>query len=563
MVKCLRSCWYVALLSVFTFGSKGQSLDSLLQLLSVPSLEDTASVNRYIEVGNEIHTTFPELTLRFAEKTLEASERLDYVKGIAEAKKITGLSHWIQSNYEPALEALFSAYNSYESIEDNHGIAKVNNNIGIVYNRLGQLEKALSYFNEALSIYENISDDKNLAATLNNIGVTYRQLDKPDSSLIYYNKSLNIRRKINDQKGISASYNNIALIHYRHFDNPALAIDYYSKALKIKEELNDLYGLSNTYLNLVNIHYEAGNLQEAQTLAEKGISLADSVGSKRLLRYHAYRLYEIASDLKQFDKAISLLKKYYNARIEELNESNSDEIAKLELKHELDQKTNELSQARQELELSEARAALAAQRRNLLIATIIFIVIVGFVFVRWLIARNSLTKTQLENSRLKESELQRELDLKTKQVTSYALNFIQKNELIADLNAKINEIKERSDDSTARELNKMNRIVNNSLKIDQDWENFKLMFEEIHDDFFGKLKSQYPGLGNSEYKLCALLRLNLSVKEAAQILGISSNSVKTARYRLRRKFELKREENLVDFLVRFHDESSVLQEAGV
>jgi DNA-binding CsgD family transcriptional regulator len=32
-------------------------------------------------------------------------------------------------------------------------------------------------------------------------------------------------------------------------------------------------------------------------------------------------------------------------------------------------------------------------------------------------------------------------------------------------------------------------------------------------------------------------------------LGISSESVKTARYRLRKKFELSREENLVDYII--------------
>ena len=42
--------------------------------------------------------------------------------------------------------------------------------------------------------------------------------------------------------------------------------------------------------------------------------------------------------------------------------------------------------------------------------------------------------------------------------------------------------------------------------MDHDWDNFKLMFEELHGDFFARLKADYPELGNAELRLCALLR---------------------------------------------------------
>ena len=92
------------------------------------------------------------------------------------------------------------------------------------------------------------------------------------------------------------------------------------------------------------------------------------------------------------------------------------------------------------------------------------------------------------------------------------------------------------------------------MRIDQDWENFKIMFEQVHEGFFVRLKASYPDLGNAELKLCALLRLNLNLKESSQILGISSDSVKTARSRLRKKLQLSQEDNLVDFMIMFDSE---------
>jgi len=52
---------------------------------------------------------------------------------------------------------------------------------------------------------------------------------------------------------------------------------------------------------------------------------------------------------------------------------------------------------------------------------------------------------------------------------------------------------------------------------------------------------------------CALISLNLSMKEMAELMGISPESVKMARHRLRKKLNLATEENLSDFVASFKD----------
>ena len=147
-------------------------------------------------------------------------------------------------------------------------------------------------------------------------------------------------------------------------------------------------------------------------------------------------------------------------------------------------------------------------------------------------------RLRVRNAKMIEKELQSQVEQKNKELTSYALNFIQKNELLNELTEKIAELKKQSDTSSIKELNQMNGIINSSFRMDHDWDNFKIMFEELHGNFFVRLKDRFPELGNAELKLCALLRLNMNLKESSRILGISSDSVKTARYRLRKKFGL-------------------------
>ncbi|MFM8449201.1 MAG: helix-turn-helix transcriptional regulator, partial [Haliscomenobacter sp.] len=73
----------------------------------------------------------------------------------------------------------------------------------------------------------------------------------------------------------------------------------------------------------------------------------------------------------------------------------------------------------------------------------------------------------------------------------------------------------------------------------------------VHAHFLRRLKERFPQITPKDQKLCAYLRLNLSSKEIAPLLGISVRSVEVSRYRLRRKLDLESEDNLTEFLLQF------------
>lgn len=92
-------------------------------------------------------------------------------------------------------------------------------------------------------------------------------------------------------------------------------------------------------------------------------------------------------------------------------------------------------------------------------------------------------------------------------------------------------------------------MLGEDTKIDDNWEHFAHHFDKVHNDFLIVLKSRYPNLTPSELKLCAYLRMNLSNKEIAQLINISTRGVEIARYRLRKKLGLTKEVNLFEFLL--------------
>jgi len=155
---------------------------------------------------------------------------------------------------------------------------------------------------------------------------------------------------------------------------------------------------------------------------------------------------------------------------------------------------------------------------------------------------------ELENKKLEEEQLKQQLEFNAKTLTANTLNLIQKNEILEKIKTKAEEIKKASVTDLPAKINNLMHTVNFALNIDKDWENFKLHFEQVHNNFFDNLKAKYPDLNSNDLKLCALLKLNLDTKEIATIMDISPESVKVARSRLRKKLQLEHSDNLSSFI---------------
>ena len=72
----------------------------------------------------------------------------------------------------------------------------------------------------------------------------------------------------------------------------------------------------------------------------------------------------------------------------------------------------------------------------------------------------------------------------------------------------------------------------------------------LHIGYLEYLTRTYSELSTSDLKLCTFLRMNLNTKEIAEIMGLSVRSVESRRYRLRKKINLSKDQDLVSFLIK-------------
>jgi hypothetical protein len=156
--------------------------------------------------------------------------------------------------------------------------------------------------------------------------------------------------------------------------------------------------------------------------------------------------------------------------------------------------------------------------------------------------KENLFKTLEIQNKKEKAKFENELEQKENQLTCISLQVLKKNELLNEIKAKI----ENKEPLPAQQLLKM---VNQHFEQNKIWNDFDLYFESINKHFHMRLKETYSKINSNDLKICALIKLNMSVKEMAFILNISPDSVKTARYRLRKKLQLTAEQKLTDFIL--------------
>ncbi|WP_258102751.1 triple tyrosine motif-containing protein [Marinoscillum sp. MHG1-6] len=163
-------------------------------------------------------------------------------------------------------------------------------------------------------------------------------------------------------------------------------------------------------------------------------------------------------------------------------------------------------------------------------------------------AQQALTDADLKYLQLKETQLQDQIEYRNKQITTHALNIIQKNETLQALKHQLEKLLKKAEGPAAADIRRTIRQIDESFKLDKDWEDFKLYFEQIYTGFYAKLKAKCPELTGQDLRHCALIRLNLSIQECASIMGISPESVKVSRTRIRKKINIEGNQGLPEFI---------------
>ena len=547
--------------------------------------------------------------LYYYKQYLKLSKEVKKPKSTAFIYGRLGFAYHKLSDFKEALKYHSAALKVQISLKDSSGISGSYNDMGILYESMGDYKKSLQSYFKALKILDQ-TKNKQLGSTLNNIGVLFYEQKSYKKALGYYERYLELSLKNKDEYALPTAYNNIALI-YERTDQLKKAEENYEKCIKIatKLKMRDLLGWA--YNGMAIIRYKNKQLDKAEEWAKKGLKerqvvkeqehLAQSyntLGKVCLLKkeyQNALESYQQAADicskigyplnykdaleglsncyeaLGETNQALSYLKKFHQLSDSLINTKNTINMAYLEAEFDFNKEKDSLQVAQQkerQVFAEETKQRKITQRATLvgLSLTLILVVILFLFYFSKQKSNRILVKLNHQlleandrimdetNARVdaEKEKTRSELNLKNQQLASQTLHMLQKNQILNELKGMVGDVrKEKDHKKAAKQFSRLANLIDYGINLDKDWEGFQKIFEQLHPEFYTNLKSQFPGLTPNDLHLCALLKLNLSTREIADLLGIAQESLKVKRYRLRQKMGLESDRNLNEFIITF------------
>lgn len=471
------------------------------------------------------------------QQALDHAVRYDFKKEEAELTYRVGMKHYNLKAYPQAFENLLKSYEQFQQI----GFGEFGDmnrylyNLGKVYFEFSDYDRALRYLKESLQF--PFADNRSEIHTYNTLGLTYSRLEKTDTALQYYNRGLEVARASKDSVWIgilSGNKANILLKEGKAAEaKPLVMLDY-----TLSTRYGEWTSAANCLLLLAGIHMDDDSLAAAETNIRKVEELFSKTRTTSLMRDY-FRFKARLCYLKGDYKTAYFLQDSFIVYKDRISAENDQSLLRTT---EIKVQTEEyLSQ----IQLLESDRKQAQVLRNFILAVAGFILIIAYLIINSQRLKRNKDRVLLM---LENQKAQEELKIAENALQGYMNSLLEKNRLIDKFRAEAEELKKQSASNSISPENEqiLEKLYQATILTEEDWINFKRMFEKVHADFFVRLKEKYPDLTVAETRLIVLTKLNLSVTEIANMLGISPDSVRKTGSRLRKKLNLSSQTEIAD-----------------
>ena len=136
----------------------------------------------------------------------------------------------------------------------------------------------------------------------------------------------------------------------------------------------------------------------------------------------------------------------------------------------------------------------------------------------------------------------------SKNLSRYVMELDQKVEVLLKVKERISCLYPNVDDPTRIELNSIANSIKTSINDNKLWDDFKLYFEKTNPNFLFALSEKHPELTIKDLKYCCYLKMNMTNNDITNLLGINQESVRTHKYRLKKKMAFPKELDLINYL---------------
>ncbi len=437
------------------FPARGSELsDSLLKKLAVCK-QDTNRVNLLAQISWDFRNSDPDTSLYYSNQGIQLAEKLKYDKGLGACLNNAGVVYYLTSRFGDALRCFDHSLILYVTMSDNKALARTYNNIGNIYRAQSDYPKAIRFLLKGLQLREEMGDSTGMSSSYNNVGLVYSDQGELERALNYFKRSLAIKKRLNDKEGVYFTCVNIGTIFYKRgtFDK---ALEEFEEALEICEETGNKIGMANTYSNIGDVYHEQDDFPMAIMNFEKALALAKEVGDQGTVAHVYLSLGNASEKMGSPKKALDYRKKaievssklglkttemeahkglastyellrlpaealqeykiWARQKDEILNEQNSDKMAELSTRYDLEKKQREISLLTKDNEIKNL--AMSRNEVDLKKQKLVNFLVFGGLLVVMLLAffiyRNNRQKKKANNALEEKNQL---IEEKNKEIT--------------------------------------------------------------------------------------------------------------------------------------------------
>lgn len=181
----------------------------------------------------------------------------------------------------------------------------------------------------------------------------------------------------------------------------------------------------------------------------------------------------------------------------------------------------------------DTRLKAEVHERNALFVILFLLVIILLL----LYSRQTLKlRKDKELMRSEKRRVDEELKYTAMKLQTYTEHIRKNNKLIDSFKEQIDRLKNKNADSSVVEH--LEQLMQAHIMTDANWLEFKKIFMKVYPDFLFNLKKNFRNLSETDIRLLTLIKLQSSNEEMANMLGITSDGIKKAKQRLRKKMQL-------------------------
>jgi tetratricopeptide (TPR) repeat protein len=420
------------------------------------------------------------------------------------------------------------------------GLFTSNSNIGLVYGAMGEYDKQEKIYNKVFDyIVSNPVQHKNY------------------NSNVLYSMSLLLTVKLHKGDLISAE-NKLNEIN-EFFESKKNEEEHLSKSLLMRN-FGYAYSIMGAYYQSKKEYKKAiNNLLKANELFKSFPVEINLTGSRLAECYLAINQINTAKEiaLKNLSfKNLSDKEKRYNYKVlEKIYKKTKNKDLLLNVKDSLivistGANTRKVFKTLNDLEtqilLSDSARALNESRiryNSYLYILIIASVILFFSLVTIRINYN-YQREKGDRLEIEKQIISSKLEEKNRELMSKTNFIIQRNDYLKKIQKKVDSRKIDSKIS----INRLSKELDILIRSEKSYSDFDKMFIEVYPDFYNKLNA-LATLSQTDLRLASYIKMNHSINEIASISGISLRTVESQRYRLSKKLNLEKDQNLNSFLL--------------